>query len=137
MTDFRSNVAVRQASARSGRHSGIDHSTCGPIRWEATTRPSASSPNDPTPATTAGLRAALSDLQAATTFPLGVSPPDFDDWYSRWWPDGNDAKPGTGLMRDWFAEAEAEVHDGRPLSDNTMAVLALIAKMRTEKNQHR
>ena len=39
-------------------------------------------------------------------------------------------------MRDWFAEAEAEVHDGRPLSDNTMAVLALIAKMRSEQNQH-
>jgi hypothetical protein len=122
-----SNVAVRQASARSCRYSGIDDT--------ATTRSSASAPSDPTPTPPAGLRAALSDLLAATTFPLGVSPADFAEWYSHWWPDGNDAKPGTGLMRDWFAEAEAEVHDGRPLSNNTMAVLALIAKMQTERTR--
>jgi hypothetical protein len=86
-------------------------------------------------ATQADLRAALSDALAATTFPLGFSSADFEDWYASWWPDGNDAKPGTGLVREWFADAEAEVHDGRPLSDRTQVVLAWIAEMQAEQKE--
>ena len=75
------------------------------------------------------LQSALSDVVASSDHPLGVSPSDFMAWYASWWPAGNDAKPGTGLMRDWFADAEAEVHDGRTRSDHTMVVLALISEM--------
>jgi len=75
------------------------------------------------------LWSALSDVVASSDYPLGVSPSEFMAWYATWWPAGNDAKPGTGLMRDWFADAEAEVHDGRTRSDHTMVVLALISEM--------
>jgi hypothetical protein len=75
------------------------------------------------------LRAALADAVASSAFPLGVSPSDFAAWYAGWWPDGNDAKPGTSLMHEWFAEAEAEVHNGRLHSEHTVVVLALISEM--------
>ena len=76
------------------------------------------------------LRSALADVVASTDYPLGVSPSDFATWYAGWWPAGNDAKPGTSLMREWFAEAEAEIHDGRPQSEHTIVVLALSSELR-------
>jgi len=76
-----------------------------------------------------GLRSALSDAVASSAYPLGVSPCDFAAWYADWWPPGNDAKPGTSLMHEWFAGAEAEILDGRPQSEHTVVVLALIAQM--------
>lgn len=81
------------------------------------------------------LRSALSEVVASSGFPLGVSPSDFAAWYANWWPVGNDAKPGTGLMRDWFADAEAEVHDGRPHSEHTAVILALISEMQSTRTK--
>jgi hypothetical protein len=79
------------------------------------------------------LRSALADAVASSVFPLGVSPSDFAAWYASWWPTGNDAKPGTSLMCEWFAEAEAEIHDGRPQSEHTLVVLALVSEMQGDE----
>jgi hypothetical protein len=75
------------------------------------------------------LEAALPELLETSRYPLGVSPSDFENWYSNWWPKGQQAKPGTGLVMDWFADAEAQIQDGAPLSEQTEVVRGLIAEM--------
>jgi hypothetical protein len=75
------------------------------------------------------LATALADVVASAGFPLGVSPSDFESWYRTWWPEGQQAKPGTSLAMEWFADAEAQVHAGSPLSDKSEVVLVLIAEM--------
>jgi len=36
-------------------------------------------------------------------------------------------------MREWFAEAEAEIHDGRSQGEHTVVVLALISEMQGDE----
>ena len=82
------------------------------------------------------LQAALTDVVASSGFPLGVSPSDFANWYAHWWPEGGLAKPGTGLVSEWFADAEAEVLEGGSRSDKTFVVLAWIAEMQGQRDKN-